>query len=241
MGTALRHIVSDIVEELNQSIDDAKVTDVQVAYWTIILGNNLLGKHIKKRSSGAFMTTFPEIPVLEADVPGDNLPRYRKYFDLPACIFDFNDDKGIVYISYSVDEELPDDPAPITQVLFERTTPTQLRRLYNSDNPYLKPDEKSPRWYRSGEKIFLLGVDCIDIDNVEVGLHLTIPPVTEIDLDADFPFPEETIAPLKMQILSMGRFSLQIPKERTNDGDDAIEPGTVPTSKLTSVNEISAE
>lgn len=241
MGTPFRDIVSDIVKELNQNIDDAKVTDVQVAYWAIVLGNNLLAKHIKKRSSGAFMTTFPEVPVLEADVPGDNLPRYRKYFDLPGCIFDFNDDKGVVYITYAVEPELPDDPAPINFVTFERTTPTQLRRLYDSDNPYLKPDEKNPRWYRSGEKIFLMGVECIDIDKVEIGLHLTIDPVAEIDLDAPFPFPEETIAPLKMQILNMGRFALQIPRERTNDGDDAVNPGQVPTSKLTSVNEITAE
>lgn len=241
MGTPFRDIVSDIVEDLNQNFDDQKVTDVQVAYWAIILGNNFLAKHIKKRDSGAFLTTFAEVPVLKSPDIGPNLVRNRYYFDLPRCIFDFNMDKGVNYISYSVDPELPNDPAPLTQVTFERTVPKELERLYKSDNPYLKPDEKKPYWYRSGEKIYLLGVECIEIDTVEVGLYLSIPPVEKIDLDAPFPFPEETLAPLKRQILDMGRFALLMPRERTNDGDDAVNPGAVPTNKLTSVNEVQAE
>jgi len=235
MGTPLRHIVDDIEVDLKQNFDDQQITKAQIAYWTIIVANRLRSQHIEKRSSGAFLTTFAEIPVLVSDVVGDNLVRYRKYFDLPDCIYDFNEDKGIAYISYSVDPELPDDLPPLTQVNFARTTPAALKSIYM--NPDTKPDEKNPYFYRSSGRIYLLGLDCIDIDYVEVGLYLTIDPVTEIDLDEDFEFPEELLSVLKRQVLDMGRFALLIPNERINDGNDSTPSNRVPTNKLVSVND----
>ena len=236
MGTPLRHIVDDIEVDLKQNFDDQLIIKSQIAYWTIIVANRLKSQHIEKRSSGAFLTTFAEVPVMKSDVPGDNLVRFRYYFDLPGCIYDFDNDRGIAYITYSVDPELPNDLPPITQVKFTRTTPAKLKGLYM--NPYTVPDEKNPYYYRSSERIYLMGPECIDIDSVELGLYLTIPPVTKIDLDEVFDFPEELIAILKRQVLDMGRFALMIPKERINDGDDTVAPNQVPTNKLVSVNEL---
>ena len=235
MGTQLRHIVDDIVLDLRQNFDDKKIQVAQIAYWIIIVGNRLRAQHIQKRSSGAFLTTFAEVPVEVSDVVGDNLVRYRKYFDLPECIYDFNNDEAIHYISFSVDPELKHELPPLTQVKFSRTTPARLKSLYM--HPYTKPNIKDPYFYRSGKRIYLLGVECVNIKNVEVGLFLSIPPITKIDLDEVFDFPEELIFVLKKQVLDMGRFALLVPQERINDGDDSTNPNQVPTNKITSVND----
>ena len=235
MGTPVRHIVDDVIIDLNQMSDDQKITEAQVAYWVIIVGNRLRAQHIQKRNSGAFLTTFAEIPVQVSDVTGDNLVRFRKFFDLPESIYDFNNDNAIHYISYSVEEELPNELPPLTNVKFSRTTPAALKSLYM--NPYAKPDVKNPYFYRSGSRIYLMGIECIDVDSVEVGLFLSIPPVTEIDPDQELDFPEELILVLKKNVLEMGRFALLVPKERINDGTDSVNPAEVPTSKIVSVND----
>jgi len=179
MGTPLRHIVNDLEVDLRQNFDDKKIRRSQIAYWTVIVANRLRAQHIEKRSSGAFLTTFPEVEVKRELVPSANLPRYRYYFDLPSCIYDFHNDAGIHYISYSVDQELPYELPPLTQVKFGRTTPARLKGLYM--NPHTKPNEKNPYFYRSGEKIFLMGVDCIDIDKVELGLFALMVPAERVN------------------------------------------------------------
>lgn len=239
MATILRHIVNDIAVDLRQNFDDRRVSDVQIAYWTILVGNNLLSKHIQKRSSGAFLTTFAEVPVFTSDVIGDNLVRYRKYFDLPKSIFDFNNDAAVNYISYSVEPELPNERAPLTWVNFSRTTPGALKGLYM--NPYTKPTVKNPYFYRSKNRIYLIGVECAHVETVEVGLNLCIDPIQTINLDAPFDFPEELVSVLKRQVLDMGRFALLIPKERVNDGDDDVKGNQVPNNKITSVNDVNAD
>ena len=235
MGKVLRHIVDDIAVDLRQIFDDRKVRESQIAYWVIMVGDRLRSQHINKRSSGAFLHTFPEVPVQKVEVPSDNLPRYRYYFDLPTCIYDFHNDQGIHYITYSVDAELPNELPPITNVKFGRTTPARQTTLYM--NPHTKPDVKNPYFYRSGEKIFLMGLECIDIETVEIGLFMTLPPITEIKLDEEFDFPDELLFVLNKQVLEMGRFALMVPQERVNDGDDDTNAAQVPTNKLTSVND----
>lgn len=235
MGTLLRHIVNDIEVDLRQIFDDKQIQESQIAYWTLIVADRLRSQHIEKRSSGAFLTTFAEIPVEVSETPGDNLVRYRKYFDLPKCIYDFNNDRGINYITYSVSEDLKYDLPPITQVKFTRTTPGALQSLYM--HPGTKPNSENPFFYRSGNRIYLMGVECVNIKDVEVGLYLNLDPITEINLDEVFDFPQELILVLKKNVLEMGRFALMIPKERINDGDDNINPRGVPTSKIVSVND----
>lgn len=239
MNVPLRDIVNDIAVDLRQIFDDRRISDVQIAYWTIIVANNLRAKHIQKRSSGAFLTTFAEIPVLTSEIPGDNLVRYRKYFDLPECIYDFNNDAAINYITFSVHPELPNSEPPLMNVVFSRTTPAALRAL--NMNPHTKPDGKNPYFYRSGNRIYLIGVECVNIKNVEIGLYLCIDPVQKIDLDANFDFPAELISILKRQVLDMGRFALLIPKERINDGDDAVKGNQVPNNKIVSVNDVNTD
>ncbi len=241
MAKILRHFVDDVAKDLSQLFDDRKVTKVSIGYYAIMLGDNLKAQHIKKRSSGAFMTSFDNVNILISDTPGDNLIKSRYYFELPECIYDFTMDKGIEYIAYSSLEDIEECRPPIYNQVFTRTTPGSIPRLMM--NSYERPDLKNPYFYRSKEKVYLLGLDCIDPEDIklEMGLYTTLKPVTEIDLDAPFEFPDETLAILKRQVLDMARFALLVPQERVNDGADNVNEKGVPTSKISSVNDIKQE
>jgi len=238
MAKILRHFVDDIAKDLSQVFDDRKVTKVSIAHAAIMLGDNIKAQHIKKRSSGAFMTSFDDVTIQISETSGDNLVKRRYFFELPQCIYDFNMDKGIDYIAYSAHPDLKGLRPPIYNQVFTRTTPSSIPRLMM--NGYEKPDIKNPYFYRSKEKVYLLGLDCIDPEDIklEMGLYTTLKPVTEIDLDAPFDFPEETLAILKRQVLDMSRFALLVPQERVNDGADNVNEKGVPTSKISSVNDI---
>ena len=124
---------------------------------------------------------------------------------------------------------------------FTRTTPSDVQRLYFSK--YEEPDPKNPYWYRAGQYIYLLGIECVNPKAVEIGIYSTLKPITDptIDLDAPFNFPEELLIQLKRQVLDLGRFVLVIPEERTNDGVDSDQGKAIPANKLTSVNELSQD
>lgn len=242
MGTLLRHIVDDIAVDLGQIIDDKKVQKSQVAFWVILIGNRLKSQHIGKRDSGAFLSTFDEIPVQIKNVSKNpNEIKNRKFFFLPKTIYDYDKDGGIEYISYSIDCAPAGHPPAFTNVTFSRTTPGKSKRLYFSK--YETPSPSNPYFYRVGDYIYLLGIECVEIKNIEVGIYATLDPVTEIDLDAPFDFPEELMIILKRQVLDLGRWALLMPNERLNDGNDDVnnQQKSIPTNKLVSVNELSED
>lgn len=239
MSHTLRHIVDDISKDLKQNFDDKKIQSSQVAYWVTIVADRLRMQHIAKRSSGAFLNTFVDVPIEVSSVnENPNLIKGRKYLKLPGCIYDFDKDEGIDYISYYLEEDCEGVP-PFTQIIFQRTTPSKARRLYFS--PYEEPSAKNPYFYRSGEFIYLLGVECVPVKKIEIGLFMTLPPITEVKLDDPFDFPPELLAILKRQVLDLGRWSLLIPEERLNDGSDSTNENRVPTGKIVSVNELNQE
>jgi len=239
MATLLRHIVDDIAQDLNQVSDDKDVAKSQIAFWVILLGNRLKSQHIGKRDSGAFLTTFDNVPVISVGVSSENEIKNRKFFILPKSIYDYDKDGGIEYISYCLDVDMPGCPPPFTNVQFGRTTPSKSRRLYFSE--YEKPKPSNPYFYRVHDHIYLLGIECVDIKKIEIGIYSTLDPITEIDLDAPFDFPEELLIILKRQVLDLGRWALMVPQERVNDGDDTEKPKVVPQNKLVSVNELSED
>ena len=53
-------------------------------------------------------------------------------------------------------------------VKFTRTSPTKMQRLYFRDEETPSPD--NPYFYRLNDRIYLLGVEQINITEVEVGL-----------------------------------------------------------------------
>jgi hypothetical protein len=78
------------------------------------------------------------------------------------------------------------------------------------------PDD--PYFYRIQNRVWLLGLECIDVPGLEIGIYSTFDPSTECSLDAEFDFPSELIPILQQQILGLGRFLLQIPINFTNQG-----------------------
>jgi len=237
MATLLRHIIDDIAVDLKQVLDDKVIQRTQIAYWVLLIGNRLKSQHIGKRDSGAFLSTFDQIPIEVVSVSKTpNEIKNRKFIRLPKSIYDYDMDSGIEYISYCMEEEQVGCPPPFTNVTFTRTTPSKSERLYYSK--YEKPNPSNPYFYRVGDYIYLLGIECVDIKKLEIGIYATLDPITDIDIDAPFDFPEELLAILKRQVVDLGRFALLIPQERVNDGDDNVQTNTVPTNKIVSVNEL---
>jgi len=241
-GTLLRTIVDDLMKDFKQQFDDKQLQKSQVAHWVIMVGNRLLMQHIGKRDSGAFLSIYPDVPIqVAAQNNAPNIIKGRKHIILPETIFDYNLDGGVEYISYYVDREENGCPPPFTRQTFTRTTPGDVQRLYM--NKYEEPGPKNPYWYRAGQYIYLLGIECINPKAVEIGIYSTIKPITDPDTDLDkpFKFPEELIIQLKKQVLDLGRFVMVIPEERVNDGIDSESQKAVPMNKMTSVNEMSED
>ena len=236
MATILRHIVDDIEKDLKQTFDNSVVRTSQVAYWAIMIGNRLKFQHIGKRDSGAFLSTFADIPVVKHTTNvNPNEIKDRKHIILPKSIYDYDQDRGISYISYYTEEEADNCPPPFTINTFTRTTTKMSQKLYFSR--YEAPSPFNPYFYRIGDHLYFLGIEKVEVKKVEVGIYTTLDPITEIDLDAPFDFPEELIMVLKKQVLDLGRFSLLVPQERINDGTGDVAPADIPTQKLVSVND----
>lgn len=236
-NTILRYVVDDIAKDLKQVSDDKKIEKSQVAYWIMMVANRLKSQHIAKRDSGQHLHTYVGIPVEKvASSANPNTVQGRKRITLPTAIYDFNNDRGIDYISYWIEDEAENDcPPEFSNFTFTRTSIKKSTRLYMDS--YEKPAPDNPYFYRSGEFVYFLGIEKVNVLEVEIGIYSTFSALTDIDLDAPFDFPEELINVLKRQVLDLGRFVLQIPEERRNDGESDTPSGQVPTQKLVSVND----
>lgn len=222
----LRIIADEVRTTIKQTFDDKDVSRAQVAFWLIIVGNNLLGKHIEKRSSGAHINVYYPVPVL-----GD---KGRKFIELPSQIFDYNQDSGIEFMAYyNHDEEcLPE----YQRQKFTRTTPSELQWL--RDDKHTKPSVRNPYFWREGDKIHLVGIERAPVKEVEIGIYQTIKSLTEIDIDEPFRFPEELLETLKRQVTDLARYSFLFPQDNKNDGSDtATDPQSKAIPKIQSVNQ----
>lgn len=242
-ATILRTVVDDLIKDFKQQFDDKQLQKSQVAHWVIMIGNRLLSQHIGKRDSGAFLSIFPDVPILVASAnSAPNVVKGRKHILLPTCIFDYDKDGGIEYIAYYREvKDCENCPPRFVNQTFTRTTPSDAQRLYMSE--YEKPSAKEPYFYRAGDYIYLLGIECVNPKALEIGIYSTLKPITDpdIDLDEKFDFPEELLIQLKRQVLDLGRFVMVIPEERVNDGVDSEANRQMPVNKITSVNELSQD
>lgn len=241
IGTTLRTIVNDISKDLKQITDDKEITDIQIGHWVIMLANRIRSQHIAKRDSGAFLSVFANVPVQTfSSTTNPNQIKGRKYIEIPEVIYDYDQDGGIEYISYYLEDFQENCPPPFTNQTFSRTTPSTAQRLYFTK--WEKPNPKNPYFYRVGPYVYLLGLECANVKNLEIGIYAALRPVTDgqLDLDARFDFPEETLIILKRQVLDLGRFVLMMPEERVNDGS-SINQNQVPSNKLVSVNDLNED
>lgn len=224
----IRMVVFDLLNDFKQLYDDAALTPFKVYYWTLVHADRLRKQHIEKIDSGAYTYTFM-VDVLVDPSNG------RNYFELPAAIYDFDKDGGVDYITYPPEWNLSEPM--FAGVTFTRTTPTKAGRLYYREDE--KPTPNNPYFYRLNSKIWLLGVEQINLISVEAGLKTSLAPNdVNVDIDQPFDFPQDLIPTLKRQVLDMGRFVLMIPSDLKNDGAAFDSKNTqMPTQKLISVNQ----
>lgn len=230
----LRIVVDEILVTIKQTFDDKEVSRAQAAYWTIVVANQLLGKHIANRDSGAFLTVYI-VPVLESTVTQSrDIIKGRKYIELPGGIFDYDKDGGVEYVAYyNTDEEC--DPEFAKKTIL-RTSPGELQWLRMEEKT--APSAKNPYWYRVGNYIPLVGLEKVPVKEIEIGIYQTIDPLETIDIDQPFHFPQELLHVLKRQVVDLARFSFLFDpqQDRANDGsDNSGNTGNVP--KILSVNE----
>lgn len=232
----LRIIIDEIAVTIKQVFDDKVIPESQIAYWTIIVANQLLGQHNIKRDSGAFLSIFTDIPVeISSTTTNPNLVKGRKYIELPGSIFDFDKDGGVEYIAYyNPDENCHPEAYKKT---IQRSSPSEIQWLILDENT--KPRPEMPYWYRAGDFIYIVGIESVPVKFAEIGLYMTISPLEKIDIDQPFPFPQELLHVLKRQVTDLARFSFLFKEDRDNDGDDSASnpkgPQQVP--KIVSVND----
>lgn len=230
----LRVIIDEIAVTIKQTFDDKVIPQSQIAYWTIVVANQLLGQHNIKRDSGAFLSIFTDIPVKRSKTNvNPNLVKGRKYIELPGSIFDFDKDSGVEYLAYyNPDENC--DPESYKKTI-QRTSPGELQWLQL--DAQTKPSPEVPYWYRAGENIYLVGIEKVPVKFAEMGLYLTIDPLEKIDIDKPFHFPQELLHVLKRQVTDLARFSFLFPADKNNDGDDSATTTNKPIQKIASVND----
>jgi hypothetical protein len=231
----LRVHVDEILSTIKQTFADRSVSRAQVAYAFITVGNKMLGQHIIKRDSGAFLTIFPEVPVQIAEnVAVEGVVTNRKYIELPGLIFDYDKDDAIHYVAYESTGSKYELPR-FSKKKMMRTEPGQAEWLLLS--PYTHPSPKEPYFYRVGNLVYFLGLEKIPVKNVEMGLFLTINPLQVIDIDQPFPFPMELLSDLKRQVIDLIKFGWFFPADREITGDDESQTGKANIPKIVSVNQ----
>jgi hypothetical protein len=219
-----RYVIYDLDKSFNASFDDADFTLNQLMYWVMVVANRMRLQQTIATNSDLFTSTFNDVPVL-TDSKG------RKYIDLPAYIMDLPNNSGVVYITYNEETCKCEGPA-FSQVWFQGINLGSVQHLYLDE--YTKPSAHNPYFYRIGDRIdgvkvnriYLLGLECVPVTDVEIAIKATLDPRQICSLDDEIPLPDEMIQDLMMQVLQLGRFVMLMPKENINDGEDGGELNT---------------
>ena len=208
-----RFLASDILEMYNANTDDSELGLTQVVFWINTLANRIREQHISKLPTGAHLLIFQSV-LIEIE-PNSN----RKFFDLPKSVYDFRHERGIDYITYQDITDCENPPA-FTQKKFGATTLMDSERLYFDS--YEEPSATNPYFYRASNRVFLLGLECVDVPKgLEMGLYATIDPnIDGCNLDDEIDLSEKLIPILRQEVLALGRFAFTIPAEKVNEGAD---------------------
>lgn len=231
-----RYVCYDIEKALKQSFDDADITLSHILYWVQVVANKLRSDSYKVNKEDPYISTFRPVNVLTET--GTN----RKYIDLPVPILNLKFDAGVRWITYNFETNCCDGD-PLSQIQFDRTTPSALRNLYG--DPYTTPSPKTPFFFRIAHKVnnvsvnrlYLLGLECVDVETVEIGVLTSLNPKDVCNLDDEIPLSDDLVHTLITEVLKLGRFMIMIPEERINDGDDQAK-GVVPKIPVASPREI---
>lgn len=219
-----RYVIYDLDKSFNAAFDDADFTLNQIMYWVMVVANRMRLQQTIATNTDLFTSTFNNVPVL-TDTKG------RKYIDLPAQIMDLPNNSGVIYITYNEETCHCEGPS-FAQVWFQGVNLGSVQHLYLDE--YTKPSAKNPYFYRIGDhidgvkinRIYLLGLECVDVIDLEIAIKATLDPKQVCSLDDEIPLPDEMIQDLMMQVLQLGRFVMLMPKENINDGEDGGELNT---------------
>jgi hypothetical protein len=206
--------VNDILTSLKKTGDDRVITIAHVVYYIQVVANrlNTLSARKKRGDQGKYKTVFAPVAV-KLDSLGE-----RKYIDLPSGILGLDNEGGVDYLSYNQETCCCAGP-PFADKVFNRTTPGVVNIL--TRNPYTKPSPSNPYFYRIGEKIFLLGLECISVKDVEICVLTALDPTTTCDLDDEIEIAPHLIQTLRAEVTNMLRGPLVLPSDRVNDGNDS--------------------
>jgi len=213
-----RYVVYDLQKSLKKTFDDADITLIQIIYWVQVISNRIRLEHYMTTNSDLFTSTFYPISVQKDD-------KGRKYIDLPTQIMDLPNNEGIAYITYNFDTNCCHGDT-FAQTYFQPVNTMEVQLLYLDE--YTQPSPKQPYFRRVGDKVngvdvnrvYLLGLECVEVKDVEIAVRTTLDPRNVCNLDDKLPIPDERVADLMTEILKLGRFIMLIPDERQNDGSD---------------------
>lgn len=218
-----RYVANDIKTSLKKQTDDSDIRLASVIYWIQVVANRIMVDQYNKTKSGLYTSTFYDVNVLVDE-------KDRKYVDLPGAIMDLPDEKGVAYISYNVETGCCCTGPAFAYTQFSPTTPEKSRVLYFNEDT--EPSPKNPYFYRvgikgQGHRIYLLGLECINVDSVEMALRCSLNPSSVCSLDDTIPVPDERIEELIKTVLELGRWVTLMPNERINQGSDQSGEETV--------------
>ena len=203
--TTYRQFVYSILEQLNKNTDDAKINELHVLYWTRMVVNKAIYDIAK---SGGSLDRF----MVQTSVDLLLKENGKKYFTLPADVFNLYDNKGIDSISYNEDEECD------ISVLFSRTTLGKSRSLYLDE--YTEPSISNPYFYVIGNTVNILGLECSDISSLSVVLVSPIDTNSICSLDETINLPEEKLLLAYYAVMDLCKFKILTASDLLNNGSD---------------------
>lgn len=226
-----RFVAYDLEKSLKKTFDDAEITFAQVVYWVMVVANKLRAQHYLQTNTDLFTSTYSSVPIHK-----DN--KGRKYIDLPTQMIDLPFQKGMKYIAYNIEQETEENGYSFAQIFFQPTFTGQVQHLYLDE--YTKPSRINPYFYRIGQyidnvsvdRLYLIGIENLPIEDVEVAMLSTLNPNFLPNLDDEIPLPDELVLEVITQILNLGRMILMIPDERKNDGSDGTKVGNLPNAQM---------
>lgn len=224
-----RNLIGSLQVALKKTFDDSDISLSQIAIWAQIFINKYRTARIQSEDTGRYTTIFPNVPVYIPTTSTTNYIAGRKYIILPANILDLPDDDGIVYISYNQFSGYC--PPPFTSTEFTRTTIKKSGSLYN--DVYQEPKPDNPYFYLISNNIaYLLGIECITVQSLEVGLVTSFDPFTDCVMDENMDLDEALTADVYRNVLELGRFVMLVPESTINKGTDTTNTNTANKSKV---------
>lgn len=205
-----RYVSFAVLEMLKQTGDDADININLVNFWVQVISARLRFERTGKRISetGAYIKHFPYVAV--------NLDNTRKYFELPESILDLEFDNAIELVTYLLEDfDYCDTPM---QIPFEKTSPSKIWSLYSI--PIRKPNPNKVFMAREGGRVYLYGIECVDVSYVEVWLKTSVNPSYVCDLDSIVPVEDDQIEILIKRVYGAVRFGMIVKTDKDNEGSD---------------------